>query len=96
MPASVHRGFWAPPATKHTPEKSEADSVFVRQLMCVPTVSERIATALSKHVGGDLESLQEALRDIRTFPKVQIGEKRFLGKARIKKLARHLLSTGAA
>ena len=92
-PPSIVASGLRPPQSKRQ-KTSEADSVFVRQLMCVPTVSERIATALSKHFG-DLERLQEALRDARTFPKVQIGEKRFLGKARISKLARHLLSTGA-
>ena len=93
-PPSVVASGLRPPQSKRQ-KTSEADSVFVRQLMCVPTVSERIATALSKHFA-NLESLQDALRDARTFPKVLVGEKRFLGKARIKKLARHLLSTGAA
>ena len=89
-PSVVAAGLRAPQSKR----QRDADSVFVRQLMCVPTVSERIGAALCKHFG-DLESLQDALRDARTFPKVQIGEKRFLGKARISKLARHLLSADA-
>ena len=92
-PSVVASAGLRPPQSKRQ-KTSEADSVFVRQLMCVPTVSERIATALSKHFA-NLESLQDALREAHTFPKVLIGEKRFLGKARITKLARHLLSTGA-
>ena len=68
--------------------------MFARQLMCVPSVSERIARALVDHFC-DLETLQDALRDTSTFPRVQIGEKTCLGKARIAKLAKHFLRTGA-
>ena len=93
--SSLAAGLRLPHQSKRHRE-SDASCVFIRQLMCVPTVSERIATALCNHFG-NLESLQDALRGARTsFPKVQIGEKRFLGKARISKLARHLLSTGAS
>ena len=92
-PPSVAASGLRPPQSKRQ-KTSEADSVFVRQLMCVPTVSERIARALTEHFA-NLESLQDALRNARTFPKVQIDEKRFLGKARISKLARHLLSADA-
>ena len=63
--------------------------------MCIPTVSGRIATTLVRHYE-DLESLQAALRDVRSFPRLQIGDKTFLGKARIATLAKHLLSTGAS
>ena len=83
-----------PPKTKRQ-RAAEADTVFARQLMCVPTVSERIATTLVRHFQ-DLESLQAALRDVRSFPRLQIGDKTFLGKARIATLAKHLLSTGAS
>ena len=85
-----------PPHRSKRQRASDADNVFVRQLMCVPSISERIAVALLERFGGNLEALQEALRDAQTFPKVQIGEKRFLGKARISKLAQHLLRTGVA
>ena len=66
------------------------DSVLVRQLMCVPSVSERIAEDLVQRFG-DLEALQTALRDVRSFPRIQISARTFLGKARIAKLAKHLL-----
>ena len=68
--------------------------MFARQLMCIPSVSERIAESLVAHFG-DLEALQKALRDTRSFPRVEIGAKRFLGKARIAKLAKHLLTVAA-
>ena len=82
-----------PPQSKRQ-RAGEADSVLVRQLMCVPSVSERIAESLVAHFG-DLEELQKALREARTFPRVEIGAKRFLGKARIAKLAKHLLTVAA-
>jgi ERCC4-type nuclease len=82
-----------PPHQSKRQRASEADNVFARQLMCVPSVSERIAVRLVEQFG-DLEALQDALRDVQTFPKIQIG-KTCLGKARIATLARHLLKTGA-
>ena len=69
--------------------------MFARQLMCVPSVSEGIATKLVQHFG-DLESLQAALCDVRGFPRIQIGNKTFLGKARIAMLAKHLVNSVAA
>ena len=92
-PCAVAAGL-RPPQTKRQ-RAAAADAVFARQLMCVPTVSERIATTLVRHFQG-LESLQAALHDVRSFPRLQIGEKTFLGKARIATLAKHLLSTGAS
>ena len=91
-PAVLAAGL-RPPQSKRQRE-SEAESVFIRQLMCVPSVSERIAVTLVKHFG-DVETLQEALR-LQTFPKVKIGEKTYLGKARIAKLAKHFLRSGSA
>ena len=92
-PAVLAAGL-RPPQSKRQRE-SEAESVFIRQLMCVPSVSERIAVTLVKHFG-DVEALQDALRDTQTFPKVKIGEKTYLGKARIAKLAKHFLRSGSA
>ena len=91
-PAAVSTGGLRPPQSKRQRE-SETDSVFARQLMCVPSVNENIAVAIVQQFG-DLEALQEALRDVQTFPKIQIG-KTYLGKARISKLARHFLRSGA-
>lgn len=93
-PSSAVAAGLRPPQSKRQRE-SEASCVFTRQLMCVPTVSERIAVALVEHFG-DLESLQDTLRDTRNFPRIQIGDQTFLGKARVATLAKHLLSGGAA
>ena len=78
-----------PPQSKRQ-RASKMDSVLVRQLMCIPSVSERIAEHLVRRFG-DLEALQTALRDVRSFPRIKVGAKTFLGKARIAKLAKHLL-----
>ena len=68
--------------------------MFARQLMCVPSVSERIAFAIVDHFG-HLEELQKALRDTRTFPRLPISDKSFLGKARISKLAKAFVKSEA-
>ena len=57
-------------------------------------MSERIVVSLVGHFG-HVEELQHALRDIRTFPRVQIGDKTFLGKAGIAKLAKFFVRSGA-
>ena len=89
-PPGISTGGLRPPQSKRQ-RAAEAEHVFVRQLMCVPSVSERIAVRLVQHFG-DLESLQAALRD-GSFPRIQIGDKTFLGKARIATLAKHLVNT---
>ena len=96
FPSSVvAAGLRPPPQSKSKRQRaSEADSVLIRQLMCIPSVSERIAEHLVQRFG-DLEALQTALRDVPSFPRIQIGAKTFLGKARIAKLAKHLLRADA-
>ena len=90
-PPAVSTGGLRPPQSKRQ-RASEADSVFARQLMCIPSVSEGIATRLVQHFG-ELESLQAALRD-GNVPCIQIGDKAFLGKTRIATLTNHLVNTG--
>lgn len=81
-----------PPQTKRQRE-AETDHVFMRQLMCVPSVSERIAAVLVRRFV-HLETLQEALRQT-TFPRVEIGGGKCVGKARLAKLRKHLVRAGA-
>ena len=88
-PSPVVAAGLRPPQSKRQ-RASEADCVLIRQLMCIPSVSERIAENLVRRFG-DLEALQTALRDVRSFPRIKVGAKTFLGKARIAKLAKHLL-----
>ena len=67
-----------------------ADCVFIRQLMCVPSVSEHVAKALADHFG-DIVALQEALKHPKNFPVIDLGNKQTVGRARVKHLAEHLL-----
>ena len=68
---------------------AEALTVWKRQLMCVPPVSERIATALLEQFR-TMPALIAALNDdTKTFPRVMLDEKSCLGKRRIELLVRY-------
>ncbi len=71
--------------------KRDADKnlVYLRQLMCIPSVSEGVAKKLQEHFGS-LHALQEALADIDTFPSIRMNEKSCIGKARLQKLREYL------
>ena len=75
----VSAGGLRPPHQSKRQRVSEADNVFARQLMCVPSVSERIAVRLVDHFG-NLEALQDALRDARPFQRCRSAIRPFLGK----------------
>ena len=79
------------PPTALTKRKRDADPglVFMRQLMCVPTVSENVARKLYEKFG-TLPALQDALRE-KKFPKVALDNQRCIGKARREKLVAYLL-----
>ena len=82
-------GGLAPPRLSKRKRDEELDACWVRQLMCIPTVSETIARKLLEHFGTP-EKLREALRSTGKFPRIQLTEKTALGKARVAKLAKHL------
>ena len=66
---------------------SSAETIWVRQLMCVPMISESVATAIMKHFG-TMGELQQALRgNLRDFPEVRISPTSCLGATRVRKLA---------
>ena len=93
-PPGVPSGL-APPAPL-TKRKRDADpeTVFLRQLCCVPTISERIAKKLVDQFG-NLPALQRALADIESFPQLRLDEKACLGKARLLRLRSHLCDDDA-
>ena len=62
---------------------------WTRMLMCVPTVSERIAKKLLDEYGS-LPAIQKALQNQKTFKRVRLDDRSCLGKERIKKLALYL------
>jgi len=74
-----------------TKRKRDADKnlVYLRQLMCIPSVSEGVAKKLQEHFDS-LPALQEALADIDTFPSIRLNEKSCIGKARLQKLRLYL------
>ncbi len=62
----------------------------MRQLQCIPTVSENVARKLHDKFG-TMAQLQKALLDPKKFPKIELAGKRSLGKARVEKLRLYLL-----
>ena len=79
----------APPLSKRK-RNEDGNVVFLRVLMCVPSISEAVARKLADHFGS-LVDLQEALRSTNKFPRIQLSEKTTLGKERIAKLSKYLL-----
>ena len=73
------------------PSKRQRDSetVWIRQLMCIPSISERVARKLLEHFG-DMRTLREALGDMNSFPRVRLDARTCIGKARLQLLARYL------
>ena len=72
------------PARPLTKRKRDADqqTVFLRQLMVIPSISESIAKKLVEHFGS-LPALQEAVHgDRKKFPRIELGNQA-LGQARI-------------
>ena len=67
----------------------DSETVWIRQLMCIPSISERIARLLLDHFV-TLRALQEALEDIDSFPRIRLDARTCLGKTRLQMLARYL------
>ena len=82
-----------PPVSKRKRD-SDRETCWVRQLMCIPSISERIARKLLDEYG-TLPAIQRALVDIKNFRQIQLDERTCLGKARLKKLSFHLCDAGA-
>ena len=80
------------PAKPLTKRKRDADksTIFVRQMMVIPTISENVSKKLVEHFG-TLRELQNALETPKKFPKIALDDKRSVGTARVKLLAEYLL-----
>ena len=72
----------------------EGKVCWTRMLMCVPTVSERIAKKLLDEYGS-LPAIQKALQTPKTFKRIRLDERSCLGKDRIKKLVLYLTDSSA-
>ena len=68
---------------------SDPDICWMRQLMCIPSISEKIARKLLDEFGS-LPQLQDALRSDE-FPCIRLDERACLGAARRDTLAKYLL-----
>ena len=89
--ACVNGGLQIPKVRGKTSKRArDADSVEVRQLMCIPSISESIARKLLQRFG-TMSHLRVALSDLASFPVVQLNGKTNLGTARLRHLTRHLL-----
>ena len=72
-------------------KEDDVRNIWIRQLACIPTISEHIAATLLDHFGS-MAALREALSNPETFPVVQLSRGACLGKKRIEKLATVLLT----
>ena len=73
--------------TPMTKRKRDGDKqiVYLRQLMCIPSISEGIAKKIQVRFS-TLPALQAALVNIDTFPPIPLNEKSRIGKARLQKM----------
>ena len=71
---------------------ADVETCWLRQLMCIPSISERIARALLTEFGS-LPKLQKALADLETFPLIKLDERTSIGKVRRQKLAYYLVGS---
>ena len=85
-------GTTYPPAVSKRSRDGELKTCWVRQLMCVPSISERIAVKLIEEYGS-MPAIQDALRDSRAFKRIRLSDHTCLGEARIKKLAFYLVGS---
>jgi len=83
-------GGLAPPRlTSKRKRNAEIETCWIRQLMCIPSISEQVARRLIEHFG-TLAQLQDALRSAEKFPRIRLNEKTSLGQTRVKTLAKYL------
>ena len=75
--------------TKKRKRDADPDLVFMRQLMCIPTISENVAKKLLERFSS-INELQKALNKKAEFPKIMLDTKNSLGKKRIETLCKYL------
>jgi ERCC4-type nuclease len=75
--------------TKKRKRDADPDVVMLRQLMCIPSISENVAKKLKDYFGS-IKKLQEALKN-KAFPKITLDDKHNIGKKRIDILCKYLM-----
>ena len=76
--------------TSKRKKDDDVRNIWIRQIACIPTFSEHIATALVDHFES-ISALRDALREPPTFPVVLLRNGSKLGKKRIARLSSVLL-----
>ena len=71
-------------------KEDDTRNIWIRQLACIPTISEHIAATILDHFGS-MSALREALRSPET-PVVHLSRSACVGKKRVAKLATVLLT----
>jgi ERCC4-type nuclease len=85
-PPSIPSGLSPPKPTSK--RKRDSETVWSRQLMCIPSISEKTAKALLNHFG-NLPALIAALSDPNSFPRVRLDARSCVGKKRIELLCKN-------
>eukprot|EP00973_Karenia_brevis_P029121 4017138-Karenia_brevis.AAC.1 len=88
-PPSVPTGLMPPAPLTKRKRDAKKETIYLRQLMCIPTISECVAQKLSQNFD-TLPALQRALEDLDAFPTIRLDAKRCVGKARLRTLREHL------
>ena len=94
-PNAIPSGI-APPemTTSKRKRESSPSTAFKRMLMCLPSISENIASRLLDEFG-TISSLQRALASEKPFRQIALSGGKRLGKARLKHLRAYLLDPPA-
>ena len=88
-PPGIPTGLAPPsPLTKRKKDAGKK-TVAIRQLTCIPSISENIAKTLIEQFGS-VAALQRALSDKKNFPKVTLTARNSLGKKRLEHLRDYL------
>ena len=87
-PPGLPAQIMTPPMSKRQRDATR-EGCWVRQLMCVPSISERIARKLLDEYG-TLPAIQAALSDLKAFKRIRLDERTCVGTRRIQTLAFYL------
>ena len=88
-PPGIPNGVQMPAPTSKRKRDADKTLVYLRQLMCIPSVSDGVAKKLQDHFD-TLPALQKALADIDAFPPIRLNERSCIGKARLHKMREYL------
>ncbi len=91
VPASI----LTTPALSKRQRDDDRETCGIRQLMCIPSISEQLARKLLSEFGS-LPAIQKALGDeegVKKIMKIHINDRACIGKTRIEKMRHYLVDT---